>query len=114
MGMPYLNATRTEDGFVEAVKALVATTPDAAWTFVCDGLDTHKSEALARFVAQACVPGVDLGIKGKTGILKSMESRAEFLHVPLVLHHQPETAETEKLLINRRTGNKHPAFYRTA
>ncbi len=82
MEMPYLNATRTEDDFVEAVKALVSTDPDAAWTFICDGLNTHKSEALARFVAHAYVSGVELGIKGKTGILKSMESRAEFLYNP--------------------------------
>lgn len=82
MEMPYLNATRTEDDFVKAVKTLVSTDPDASWTFVCDGLNTHKSEALTRFVAQACVPDVELGTKGKTGILKSMESRAEFLHDP--------------------------------
>ena len=35
-----------------------------------------------RFVAEACAPGVELGKKGKTGILKSMESRADFLHDP--------------------------------
>ena len=66
--------------FVEAVKALTETDPQAPWTFICDGLNTHKSEALVRFVAEACVPGVELGKKGKTGILKSMKSRADFLH----------------------------------
>ena len=80
--MPYLNSTRTEDDFVEAVKALTGTDPQAPWTFICDGLNTHKSEALVRFVAEACAPGVELGKKGKTGILKSMESRADFLHDP--------------------------------
>ena len=82
MEMPYLNSTRTEKDFVEAVKALAETDPQASWTFICDGLNTHKSEALVRFVAEACAPGVELGKKGKTGILKSMESRAEFLHDP--------------------------------
>lgn len=82
MEMPYLNPTRTEEDFVAAVKALVSTDPQAQWTFVCDGLNTHKSEALVRFVAEACVPDVQLGRKGESGILKSMETRADFLHAP--------------------------------
>lgn len=82
MEMPYLNSTRTEEDFVEAVKALVETEPQTPWTFICDGLNTHKSETLVRFVAEACPPGVELGKKGKTGILKSMESRVDFLHDP--------------------------------
>lgn len=79
MEMPYLNPTRTEGDFVEAVCALVETDPLAPWTFVCDGLNTHKSESLVRFVAQQCGLPEGLGCKGKSGILKSMESRAEFL-----------------------------------
>lgn len=39
---------------MEAVKALAGTDPQASWTFICDGLNTHKSEALVRFVAEAC------------------------------------------------------------
>lgn len=70
MEMPYLNSTRTEEDFVEAVKALVGTDPQAPWTFICDGLNTHKSEALVRFVAEACALGVELGKKGKQGSLK--------------------------------------------
>lgn len=80
MEMPYLNATRTEDDFVKAVRTLVETDPEASWTFVCDGLNTHKSESLVRFVAEQCGLPEDLGSKGKSGILKSRESRAEFLH----------------------------------
>ena len=49
MEVPYLNPTRTEEDFVKAVKALVSTDPRASWTFVCDGLNTHKSETLVRF-----------------------------------------------------------------
>lgn len=77
---PYLNATRTADDFVEAVRALVETDPEASWTFVCDGLNTHKSEQLVRFVAQQCGFQGDLGRKEKRGILKSQKSRTEFLH----------------------------------
>ena len=80
MGKPYLNPTRTEDDFVEAIRALVETDPEAPWTFVCDGLNTHKSESLVRFVAGQCGLPEDLGSKGKSGILKNQESRAEFLH----------------------------------
>ena len=80
MEQPYLNPTRAEDDFVEALRALVETDPDASWTIVCDGLNTHKSESLVRFVAEQCGLTEDLGRKGKSGILKSLESRAEFLH----------------------------------
>ena len=80
MEAPYLNSTRTEEDFVKAVSALVETDPEASWTFVCDGPNTHKSESLVRFVAEQCGLSDDLGCKGKSGILKSMESRAEFLH----------------------------------
>lgn len=80
MESPYLNPTRTEEDFVEAMRALAGTDPEASWTFVYDGLNTHKSESLVRFVAQQCGLTEDLGRKGKSGILKSLESRAEFLH----------------------------------
>ena len=80
MEAPYLNTTRTEEDFVKAVSALVETDRGASWTFVCDGLNIHKSESLVRYVAEQCGLSDDLGCKGKSGILKSMESRAEFLH----------------------------------
>lgn len=77
---PYLNQTRTELDFCKAVGQVVETDSDGTWIFVCDGLNTHKSEALVRFVAERCGIHEDLGQKGKSGILKSMESRMEFLH----------------------------------
>ena len=80
MDKPYLNPTRTEHDFVEAIRASVETDPEAPWTFVCDGINTHKSESLVRFVAEQCGLSEDLGSKGKSGILKNQESRAEFLH----------------------------------
>lgn len=93
MDVPYLNPTRTEEDFVKAVKALVGTDPGASWTFVCDGLNTHKSESLVRFVSEACSIDAQLGEKGKRGILKSMESRAGFLHDP---HHRIRFVYTPK------------------
>lgn len=80
MEKPYLNPARTEDEFVKAIRALVETDPKASWTFVCDGLNTHKSESLVRFVAEQCGLSGNPGRKGKSGILKNLESRAEFLH----------------------------------
>ena len=80
MEKPYLNSTRTEKDFVEAIRALIETDPEAPWTFVCDGLNIHKSESLVRFVAGQCGSSEDLGSKGRSGILKNQESRAEFLH----------------------------------
>lgn len=64
MEMPYLNPTRTETDFVEALRALVETDPGAPWTFVCDGLNTHKSESLVRFVAEQCGLAGSLASKG--------------------------------------------------
>lgn len=80
MEKPYLNPTRTEEDFVKAVPALVETDPGASWNFVCDGLNTHKSESLVRFVAEQCCVEGELGRKGKDGILRSLASRADFLH----------------------------------
>lgn len=65
---------------MNAVRMLIETDPDASWTFVCDGLNTHKSESLVRFVAKQCGLEGELGRKGKESILKSLTSRMEFLH----------------------------------
>lgn len=67
MEVPYLNPTRTEEEFV---KALINTDPKASWTFVCDGLNTHRLESLVRYVAEACSMDLELGEKGKKISLK--------------------------------------------
>ena len=79
---PYLNETRGESDFCEAVRQVVETAPEKDWIFVCDGLNTHKSETLVKYVAEACGIDAGLGHKGKSGILKSRRSREEFLHDP--------------------------------
>lgn len=80
MEAPYLNKTRTEDDFVKAVRKLVETDPNASWTFVCDGLNIHRSDMLVRFVAEQCGIKEELGQTSRKGILKSLASRTEYLH----------------------------------
>lgn len=79
---PHIDKTRKERDFVAAVSEVVETNKTAHWIFVVDGLNTHKSESLVRYVARECGITEDLGIKGHSGILKSMDSRTDFLSNP--------------------------------
>lgn len=76
---PSIGATRTEADFAAHIATTVDTDKDAAWIFITDQLNIHKSEALVRLVAQRCQIDTDLGVKRGYGILHSMRSRAEFL-----------------------------------
>lgn len=76
---PTLGPTRTEADFLAHLQQTVATDPQAGWVFVVDNLNTHQSESLVVWVAQACGLEQDLGVKGQNGVLKSQASRAAFL-----------------------------------
>lgn len=71
--------TRTEEDFVKHIVATVKTEPQGQWIFICDQLNTHKAATLAQAIAQLCGIEEDLGVKGKSGILHNMISRATFL-----------------------------------
>lgn len=73
--------TRTEEDFQKHVQQTVESNNEVnKWCIVVDNLNTHKSESLVIYVANLMKLSVDtLGEKGKSGILKNMETRAEFL-----------------------------------
>jgi hypothetical protein len=79
---PSIGPTRTEADFAAHIIKTVQTDPHASWVFITDQLNTHQSETLVGLVAQLCGIQEDLGVKGKSGHLASMKTRAAFLSDP--------------------------------
>src|SRR5260370_18406638 len=79
---PSIGPTRPEADFAADIAQAIQTDPHAGWIFVTDQLNTHQSETLVRLVAAHCGIQEDLGIKGKSGHLASMSTRAAFLSDP--------------------------------
>ncbi len=79
---PTVALTRHEEDFAAHVAQTVASDPQAAWIIVLDQLNTHQSETLVRLVDELCGLGVELGVKGESGLLKDLKSRRAFLEDP--------------------------------
>ena len=79
---PSIGPSRTEVDFAAHIARTIDTDPDGMWVFITDQLNIHQSEALVRLIAERCGIEDELGVKGHTGILQSMVSRAAFLCDP--------------------------------
>lgn len=77
---PMIQPKRTEQDFTAHIESVISISPEDKHIFIADNLNTHMSVSLVLLIAKKeKIDELRLGIKGKSGILKNMKSRAEFL-----------------------------------
>jgi len=108
----WVGATRKEEDFTRFIESVIASNPGYTTDhFVLDQLNTHKSETLVCTTARLCGLDIDLGVKEKTGILRSMASWETFLSQPdkaIVFHYTPKHASW----MNQQVCSEHPGLRR--
>src|SRR5260370_867009 len=94
---PTFGPTRNEADCLAHLQRLIASDPTAAkWRILVDNLNTHQSETLVCWIA--AMEGLSqesLGRKSKSVILRSISTRAAFLHDPthkIVFYYTPKHA----------------------
>jgi hypothetical protein len=70
VGQVSAGPTRKEEDFLAHIQRTVEANPQVVqWHFIVDNLNTHQSESLVRYVADESDLDIDLGVKGKSGVL---------------------------------------------
>ena len=96
VGQVSAGPSRNEADFLRDIRRTVEANPGfEQWHFVVDNLNTHQSELLVRYVAEESDLDIDLGSKGQSGILASMETQVAFPSDPshrIVFHYTPQQA----------------------
>lgn len=77
----HIKPSRNEEDYADFMKQTISKLPELDKVLVLsDQLNTHLSESLVRWIAELEQYEADeLGIKGKKGILKNLETRKQFL-----------------------------------
>ncbi len=76
----HLGPTRNEEDFLKSTQQVVGLYPEQDQVILLmDQLNTHMSASLVEWIATQIGFEQDLGIKGRKGILKSMDTRKAFL-----------------------------------
>lgn len=78
-----MGQTRNEIDYADYLKITTDQLPELDKVVILsDQLNTHVSETLVRWIAEEEAYDEDLGVKGESGILKSMNTRKTFLERP--------------------------------